>query len=138
MWSECRLVGLGIVGVVMGFRVNRILVTRVGTVCVVCVMMAIRVIDVFDRVLFSGRIVSFDSQNISLLSRNTHSRLVGQAITGWHGEMRLGPIWVVGELIAMFQWSPRGRSAIAVSSKMGGIQHGGGMVVPEWVCSRHC
>jgi NaMN:DMB phosphoribosyltransferase len=61
MWSECRLVGLGVVGVVMGFRVNRILVTRIGTVCVVCVMMAIRVIDMFDRVLFSSQVVSLGS-----------------------------------------------------------------------------
>ena len=65
MRGECRLVGLGVVGVVMGFRVNRILVARIGTVCVVCVMMAVGVIDMFDRVLFSRQIVSLDTRSTS-------------------------------------------------------------------------
>ena len=42
----------------MGFGVNRILVIRIGMLCVVCLTMAIRVIDILDRVLFSIYVVS--------------------------------------------------------------------------------
>lgn len=43
---------MGVVGVVMGFGVDRILLARIRMVCVIWVMMAIRVINILDGVLF--------------------------------------------------------------------------------------
>lgn len=61
MWGMCRLVRLGVVGVVMGFGVDRIFLARIRMVCVICVMMAIRVINILDGVLFPRYIVSIHS-----------------------------------------------------------------------------